>query len=186
MRIDVSYNIYELNNPQKYQKSWKNLKNTLKNWRLCHARHETVTHGSWKTNQFITIKLQRFWHHLDLCNIVEKWSNRDDTHTHRHTDTKFFIALSYSGTSITSRKVIKSGCVKNLFFAWIQCFGILMRAEVKFWNAKKQREIVFCDAKKSCFHCLLKYALIKQFPLVKNEAKSQEHFKIPFKLNTLS
>jgi hypothetical protein len=54
------------------------------------------------------------------------------THTHRHTDTKFFIALSHSATSITSRKVIKSGCIKILFFAWIQYFGILMRAEVKF------------------------------------------------------
>jgi hypothetical protein len=52
------------------------------------------------------------------------------THGHGHTDTKFFIALSCSGTSITTRKVIKSGGIEILFFAWIQYFGILMRAEV--------------------------------------------------------
>jgi hypothetical protein len=54
-----------------------------------------------------------------------------DRQTHTHTHTKFFIAFSCSGTSITSRKVIKSGGTKILFFAWIQYFGILMRAEVK-------------------------------------------------------
>jgi hypothetical protein len=49
-----------------------------------------------------------------------------DTHTHTHghtrthTDTRtpnFFIALSCSGTSITSRKVLKSGGRIFLFFA---------------------------------------------------------------------
>jgi hypothetical protein len=62
---------------------------------FCHARHETVTHGNSKTNQFVTIKLQRFWHHRNVCSIVKKWSNRDDrqTYTHRHTDTIFFYCF---------------------------------------------------------------------------------------------
>jgi hypothetical protein len=69
-----------------------------------------VTRDTSKVNQFITIKLQRFWHQRDLCSIVKKWSNRDDRqtdthtnkhthrHTHRHTDAKFFNALSCSET----------------------------------------------------------------------------------------
>jgi hypothetical protein len=112
-------------------KKIEKIKNSLKKWRFCHARYETVTHGTSKVYQFITIKLQRFWHHRDLCSRVEKESNRDDRHTQTHTHTPiFFIALSCSETSITSRKVIKSGGSKILFFAWNQYFGILMRAEV--------------------------------------------------------
>jgi hypothetical protein len=71
----------------KISKKLKKIKNSLKKWRFCHARHETVTHGNWKTDQFIIIKLRRFWHHRDLCSRVEKWSNRDDRQTHTHTDT---------------------------------------------------------------------------------------------------
>jgi hypothetical protein len=59
----------------------------MKKLRFCHARHEPVTYGSSKANQFITIKLRRFWHHCDLCSIVEKWSNRDDMQTHIQTET---------------------------------------------------------------------------------------------------
>jgi hypothetical protein len=61
IRIDVSYNKYMLNNPQKYQKSWKNLTNSLKKWRFCHARHETVTLGSSKRSTLILVKQLRLW-----------------------------------------------------------------------------------------------------------------------------
>jgi hypothetical protein len=51
-----------------------------------------VTRDTSKVDQFITIKLRRFWQHRDLCSIVKKWSNRDDrqtdTQTHTHTDTR--------------------------------------------------------------------------------------------------
>jgi hypothetical protein len=122
MRIDVSYNIYLLNNPQKYQKSWKNRKNSMKKWRFCHARHETVSHGSSKAYQFITIKLRRFWHHRDLCNRVKKWSNRDDrdthTHRHRHTDTRtpnFLLLYRVQGPQKRPEKSWKEGA-QNFFF----------------------------------------------------------------------
>jgi hypothetical protein len=96
-------------------KNIKKVEKISKNWHFCHARHETVTHESWKTNQFITLKLQRFWHHRDLCSTLKsgvivltdrQTDTQTHTHTHRHTDTKIFIALSSSGTSITSRKNI--------------------------------------------------------------------------------
>jgi hypothetical protein len=87
MRINVCYNIYLLNNPQNIKKVDK-ISKKLKKLRFCHASHETVTHGNSKADQFITIKLQRFWHHHDLCSIVEKWSNRDDRQTDRQTETR--------------------------------------------------------------------------------------------------
>jgi hypothetical protein len=62
-------------------------KNTLKKWRFCHARHETVTPGSSKAIQLFVFKLRRFWHHRDLCSIEQKWRKRAYRHTHTHTQT---------------------------------------------------------------------------------------------------
>jgi hypothetical protein len=39
---------------------------------VCVNKNETVTSDISKTNEFVTIKLQRFWRHYELCSRVEK------------------------------------------------------------------------------------------------------------------
>jgi hypothetical protein len=89
MRIDVSYNKYKLKNPHKYQKSQKNLKNTLKN--VIFVTHVTKL-SRVKSQNLIRLKSRRFWHHRELCSMLENYSNRD-LQTHRQTDTIFFYCF---------------------------------------------------------------------------------------------
>jgi hypothetical protein len=131
-------------NPLKcYQKwkNWKNWKYPLKLWRFGDACHVFVTLHSSKAFQFTVLELQRFWQQNELCrSFLSRVIVLTDIQIHRSTDpqihrstdrrTQYFFALSCSGTSETSRKVIKSGG-KNFFIStWFQYFGILMRAEV--------------------------------------------------------
>jgi hypothetical protein len=53
-----------------------------KNVTFCHTLHDTVTFGSSKAIQLFVLKLRRFWHHCELCSIIEKWLNRANTNTH--------------------------------------------------------------------------------------------------------
>jgi hypothetical protein len=69
----------------KISKKLNFFKNTLKKWRFCHARHETVTLESLKAIQLFVLKLQIFWHYRDLCSIMKKWRKRADRHTHTQT-----------------------------------------------------------------------------------------------------
>jgi hypothetical protein len=70
----------------KISKKLKKSQNSLKVTFLSRTSRNCCTDTS-KVNQFITIKLRRFWHHRELCSIVEKLSNRDDRFTHTDTQT---------------------------------------------------------------------------------------------------